>query len=91
MRAAKGVLSQLKGMNSKVGGITNMALAPPSLAFMGVAATKGVGKLAKDGTVLTNPWFYRNQHSGYGKRGIDSNTGGADGLVSGLYNKRRRK
>jgi len=93
MRPSMNIFGQLRNMNptpakSK---LANIALAPPTVAFMGIAAIKGLGRVARDGTVITNSWFYRNAHSGYGKRGIDSNNHGADGLVSALHNKRRVK
>lgn len=92
MRPSMSVLGQLRGMGPGIkSGAGSAIVSPPTFAFLGVSAIKGLGRVARDGTVITNPWFFRSAHSGYGKRGIDANNLGADGLTLGLHNKRRKR
>lgn len=83
-------LMQLKGMSTGAKmGFGDIAFAPPTVAYIGVSAIKGLGRIARDGTVITNPFYFSNKNSGYGKRGIDAEAQGAGGLVQGLYKRRR--
>jgi hypothetical protein len=78
------------GAAPKMAGVSNLIFSMPSALYFGMSAVKGVGKIFRDGTTLTNPMYFRNVHSGYGKRGLDGDNLGADGLVQGLHNKRRK-
>ena len=84
--------SILKGLRTAKGPkFGSIAFSTPSLFFVGMGAAKGISKGLTEGTLVTNPLFYSNTHSGYGKRGIDADKMGAGGLVQGLHNKRRNR
>jgi len=76
------------GKGPRIGGV---AFSPPSMLFVGSGLVKGAKNWITEGTLLTNPLFYGNAHSGYGKRGMDADRMGAGGLVQGLHNKRRMR
>lgn len=83
-------LGQIKGIHTARSGVGDVAFAAPTVAYIGVAGIKGLGRIARDGTVITNPWFFSNKHSGYGKRGLDPDEAGNSGLVQGLHGRRRK-
>lgn len=93
IRPDASALSQLRMMSNKTAkmGPAGLLFAPATVSYIGVGALKGLGRIARDGTVLTNPFYFSNRHSGYGKRGLDPEEVGSDGLVQGMHNKRRKR
>jgi len=90
-RVSSNIISQISSMKKAAPprGLSGLLFSVPTGLYLGQAALRGVGKIARDGTAITNPWFFKNTHSGYGKRGIDSDRLGADGLVQSMHSKRR--
>jgi len=88
-KSAVSNIMKMRGAPPRV--VSGLAFSLPTGIFLAGAAIKGVGKVMRDGTAITNPWFFKNIHSGYGKRGIDSDRLGADGLVNSLHSRRRKQ
>ena len=79
-----------KGAAPARGGMSQLMFNIPNALYLGMAGAKSFGRSLRDGTTISNPMYFRNIHSGYGKRGLDGDNLGTDGLVGGLHNKRRK-
>jgi hypothetical protein len=79
------------GAAPAAGGFTSLMFSMPTAAYLGVGLAKKAGRTLKDGTSITNPLFFKNTHEGYGKRGLDANNHGTDGLVQSLHGRRRMR